>query len=322
MTNVSTPFCYFLGCDVSKDTVTIHDSTSGKTVTIPNKRSDLDAFFSDRTAKTLTICEATGGYEALLLNACGKRNLPVHRADTLKVKSFIRSFGTLAKTDAIDAKGLSNYAAERHSCLSLWKPLDKEREQLQAIVRRREDLVSMRVAEKNRAQAPKNEGIIAKTTEALIKTLDDQIKLLDEEIKKLIEGSQVLHEIFSVMTSITGIASLTAAKLLALLPELGALQRKQITALAGLAPQSRDSGKFSGYRKIRGGRAEIRRMLFLPTLAAVRFDPELKKMYDTKIANGKHKMSAICAIMAKIIIRLNAKLRDLMDNKILLAQQS
>jgi transposase len=322
MTDSSTPFNCFLGCDVSKDTVTIHDSLSGRTLTITNKRAELEAFFSAFGTGTMAICEATGGYEALLLDVCVKKNFPVHRADTLKVKNFIRSFGTLAKTDNIDAKGLSDYGRERHSCLPLWTPANEYLEALQGLVRRREDLVSMRTAEKNRAQAPKTKGVIARTGRAVLRMLDAQIKRLDEEIKSLLEECAFLHETVDVMTSVTGIGRLSAIKLLALLPELGRLKRKQITALADLAPQARDSGKTCGYRRVRGGRPDIRRMLFLPALSAVRFDPNLKKLYEDKLASGKNKMSAINAIMAKIIVILNARLRDFMANKNNLAQQS
>lgn len=323
MTNNSTVFTCFIGCDVSRDSVTVHNSGSGKILTIPNKNKDLRDFFSSLCdTQTLVVCEATGGYEARLLEACMKTGVAVHRADTLKVKSFIRSYGTLAKTDNIDAKGLSVYGRERRHILPLWAPMDEQRQALQALVRRREDLVSMRVAEKNRAQAPKTGGLIAQTNRALLKTLHAQIKLLDEEIEKLLEDCACLRETVNIMTAMAGIGRLTAAKLLALLPELGTLQRKQITALAGLAPQARDSGKACGYRRMRGGRPEIRRMLFLPTLSAVRFDPKLKKLYEDKISNGKSKMSAINAIMAKIIIILNARLRDFMAGEKLLIQQS
>jgi transposase len=124
------------------------------------------------------------------------------------------------------------------------------------------------------------------------------------------------------MTEMTGIGQITAANLLALLPELGTIKRKQITALAGLAPHPQESGKKTGYRKQRGGRPEIRRMLFMPALTAVRSNPDMKKLYENKIANGKNKMAAINAIMAKIITILNARIRDLMANKKGPVQQS
>lgn len=315
MTDTDTTFCCFLGCDVSKDTVAVHDRASGKMITVPNKRAELDRLLSSYSPRTLVVCEATGGYEALLLDACMKKGLPVHRADTLKVKNFIRSFGRLAKTDAIDARGLADYGAERHAGLLLWSPLEKDREALQALVRRREDLVAMRTAEKNRAQAPKTKGVIAKTSAAMLRTINTQIERLEEEIEKLLAQSDTLRETVQVMAAMPGIGQLTAVTLLAMLPELGTLQRKQITSLAGLAPHCQDSGKMSGYRRQRGGRPEIKRALFLPALTAVRFDPDLKKAYENKIANGKNKMSAINAIMAKIITILNARIRDFMDNK-------
>jgi transposase len=321
-TNTNTPYSCFLGCDVSKDSVVIYDSATGTVQDITNNRKALGAFFHSYTPRTLVVCEATGGYEAALLEAGMEKNLPVHRADAVKVKNFIRSFGTLAKTDAVDAKGLANYGKERHASLPVWVPLDKEREALQNLVRRREDLISVRVAEQNRAQAPKTAGIIKKTCAAMIKALNAQIKKIDQEIENLIAASDTLRESVAVMTEMTGIGHITAANLLALLPELGTIKRKQITALAGLAPHPQESGKKTGYRKQRGGRPEIRRMLFMPALTAVRSNPDMKKLYENKIANGKNKMAAINAIMAKMITILNARIRDLMVNKKGPVQQS
>ena len=321
MSTHSTTYSCFLGCDVSKKSITFFDSRTKKISTVPNTRADLKAFLNSYGSDCLAVCEPTGNHEAVLLDlADGK--VPIHRADLMKVKSFIRSYGTLGKTDEIDARALAQYGEERWKNLALWALPDKKRVQLRALVRRREELVVMRTAEKNRSQAAGLSREIATCIERMLRMLEKEIERMDKAIEKLIDSSKELNHTIQAMESLAGIGKVTAANLLALLPELGTLPRKQITALAGLAPHPRDSGEYKGYRKIRGGRKEIKRLLFLPALSAIRHDPGLKEYYRRQLLAGKKKLSVISAVMAKIITILNARIRDSLQKLECSLQQS
>jgi len=321
MPNHSSAYSHFLGCDVAKKTITFFDSRTQKISTVPNTRADLKAFLKPYRADYLAVCEPTGNYEALLLDlADGK--VPMHRADLMKVKSFIRSYGTLGKTDAIDARALAQYGAERWKRLALWTLPDKNKFQLRALVRRREELIGMRTAETNRSHAPALPHQIARGIQRMLRNLKTEIERLGREIEKLIASSNELSETRKVMQTLKGIGELTATKLLALLPELGRLPRKQITALAGLAPHPKESGQYKGYRKMRGGRKEIKRILFLPALVAIQHEKSLKEFYQRKLGDGKTKMSIISAVMAKIVTILNARIQESLQKNQLLVQQS
>lgn len=321
MQSHSSTYSQFLGCDVSKEFITFFDSRTQQISTVPNTRADLKAFLKPYGPDCLAICEPTGNHEALLLElADGK--VPMHRADLMKVKSFIRSYGTLGKTDAIDARALAQYGAERWKTLALWTVPDKTRLQLRALVRRRDELVVMRTAETNRAHAPALPKPIPGGIQRMLRAIAQEIERLDQAIQALLASSNELSDTLKNMQTLSGIGELTATKLLALLPELGRLPRKQITALAGLAPHPKDSGQYKGYRKIRGGRKEIKRVLFLPALVAVRHEKRLKDYYQRQLAEGKKKMSVICAVMAKIVTILNARIRDSLQQNQYPIQQS
>lgn len=300
---------HFLGCDVSKESVTFHDSKSGQAHTIANEAAKLKIFLKAFGGETLAVCEATGGYEATLLRVLDKAEIPAHRADAVKVKAFIRSFGIMGKSDAIDARALSDYGRERHDRLKRWDEPDAKRLHLQALAERRSDLVAMRQAEKNRLKAP---GIkhIAASVRQVITMLDRQILKLETDIKKLVAGSETLSRTVETMTSLKGVGNVTAINLCAFMPELGAMTRRQAAALAGLAPHPNQSGNADNYRRVRGGRPQIRRVLFMATLVATRYDPLIKAFYNRLLENGKKPIVAITAAMRKIITILNARVRE------------
>ena len=303
-----TPTC-FVGCDVGKKTITIFDSGTGKTVDVVNTKAALKAFAANLLPGCLVICEATGGYEALLLDAVISAGHAIHRADARKVKSFIRSYGILAKTDAIDARALASYGRERHGLLTRWQPREQDRDMLHTLVATRSDLVRDRTACTNRLGSP-GASPVAKELRGLVKSYDKAIAQLEERIAELIRSSNSLASAANTLRTIPGIGATTAAALIAYLPELGTLDRKQIASLAGLAPHPCQSGSFIGYRRTRGGRPEVKRVLFMAALSAVKHDPNLKAFFQRLKDNGKKPIVALVAAMRKLVTIANARLRD------------
>ena len=303
-----------LGFDVSKDTLTafeLHSSSpSPKPCVIDNTVTAIRRFLKSLKRVDLAVCEPTGGHEHVLLVELMAAGIACHRVDALKVKAFIRSFGTLAKTDALDAEALARYGKDRWDRLSLFLPPEADRKMLTALVARREDLVAMKVAEQNRSKGPASK-VIKASCGAMLRTIVSQIEAIEEETRALIDKSPELRAAFHQMQSLPGIGAITATALLAHMPELGSLQRRQAASLAGVAPHANDSGQFRGHRTMRGGRSEVRRLLFLAALAASRAKGPLRESYQRFIANGKKPIVAIGALMRKIIVILNARLRDL-----------
>ena len=254
------------------------------------------------------VCEATGGHEDALLAAMVSAKVPAHRADARKVKAYIRSWGTLGKTDTIDARALAKYGQERHASLTRWQPVENEREQLQTLVLTRKDMVKTRVAYSNRLQAP-NSGHAKAFLQALLDALDSQVKALDETIKALISDHKALKRAVKTLTGITGIGTVTASALLALLPELGSADRRHIASLGGLAPHPNQSGKTDGYRRTKGGRPEVRQVLFMAAMSASQHHKTLRVFYQRLLAKGKLPMVALVAVMRKLLIICNAVLR-------------
>jgi transposase len=310
MSLASTPAVRFIGCDVGKIAIVVFDSASGQTRTIANQPEALARFASELDNTCLVVCEATGGYEAALLGALLDAAVPAHRADARKVKAFIRSFGTLGKTDALDAKALARYAQERQALLPRWRARDPDRVVLQALVLTRRDLVQQQLAFSNRRLAPGAQPVHPYIDD-LLDCLARQIKAIEIRIEAILQASQSLKLATSILTSIPGIGPRTAAALIALMPELGSLNRRQAAALAGLAPHPRQSGNSDPYRRTAGGRPEIKRILFMAALSAARHHPKLRTFFLKLTSNGKKPILAITALMRKLIVIANAILRPL-----------
>lgn len=298
----------FLGCDVGKRSITVFDSQADTIRTLANEAGELAAFATSLDPSCLVVCEATGGYETALLDAVTQAGHAAHRADARKVKAFIRSFGTLGKTDAIDAQALARYGQERHLKLTPWRTIDPERARLQALVLARDDLIAQRQAYGNRLAAPGADPV-APSLRRVLACLEREIKTIEADIKTLIHNHPSLDAAARTLRAIPGLGEHSVAALLALMPELGTLGRRQAAALAGLAPHPRQSGTANAYRRTRGGRPQIKRLLFMAALAAARHNPTLRPFYQRLIANGKKPLLAITAVMRKIIVIANAKLR-------------
>jgi transposase len=304
----------FIGIDIGKYNFVAFDNKTNITKEYENNGLGFKAFIEDYKevlSTSLCVLETTGGYELELLYTLCELNLPVHRADTRKVKNFIRSFGNKAKTDALDAKALAKYGMERAETLEVFKPQSTQEIILFQLVKRRDDLKRMLVAEKNRLQTPSSLKLIRKSCERLIKQLNVNIEAITQEIKLIINNDPVLKEKQKILKTIPGIGDIVAFELLILLPELGQLDRRKIASLAGLAPMAKDSGRYIGYRKTGAGRSSIKPILFVAAMAARNSKSELKTFYENLIARGKKKMVALVALMRKILVIANTKLKSL-----------
>ncbi len=299
---------HVVGCDVGKAAIVVFDTRDARTRTVPNNPKALTAFAATLDPGCLVVCEATGGYESPLLQAMVDAGRPAHRADARKVKAFIRSFGTLGKTDAIDARALARYGGDRHAQLPRWQAADAPRDSLQALVLARRDLVDQRVATANRLVAPGAAAIKPHLTRMLA-CLNEQIAAITADVKALLAAHPLLAARVRRLRTIKGMGLLTAVAVVALMPELGTMDRRQAASLAGLAPHPSQSGATERYRRTKGGRPEIRKVLFMAALTAARRDAKMKAFYDSLLARGKKKLVATVAVMRKIIVIANAILR-------------
>jgi transposase len=315
MSHAATPVSRFIGCDVGKTTVVAFDAASGRTRAIANAPPALSDFAASLDQASFVVCEATGGYEGALLAALLAAGVPVHRADARKVKAFIRSFGTLGKTDAIDAKALARYGKDRCAELARWQARDRDRLNLQALVLARRDMVRDRLAYANRRAAPGAEPAHA-YLDTLLASFDAQIKTIETDIKTLTAQCEPIARAVKTLVAIPGVGDKTAAALIALMPELGSLARRQAAALAGLAPHPKQSGEAEGYRRTRGGRPEVKRVLFMAALSARKHNPNLKAFYERLVQAGKKPLVAITAIMRKLVVIANAKLKAATANQV------
>ncbi len=302
----------YLGIDIGKVSFVVAVFDSKKTHEYHNTPTGIKAFINDFKNKLkdgLSVLETTGGYEMRLLLMLCESGFAVHRANTRKVKRFIQSYGNDAKTDKLDAKALALYGYERVQRLELFSPQSANAISLFELVQRRNDLKQMIVAEKNRLKAPRA-NIIKDSCNAVLEVLNKQIEAITDDINALIDADSLLKAKKEVLKTIPGIGNIVANELLVLLPELGSLTRRKIASLAGLAPKANDSGQFSGYRCISYGRCGIKPMLFLAAMAARNSNSSLKFFYNQLISNGKKKMVALTALMRKIIVIANARIRD------------
>jgi transposase len=258
----------------------------------------------------LVVVEATGGYERLLVCALQCAGIAVARVNPRQARDFAKSLGVLAKTDRVDARVLRDFAdvLARHENRAKYitPPTEPHRRQLAGLVTRRRQLVEMRVAEGNRLELADKRAV--RSINAVLRTLDKQLVDVDHDI------DDVLREHFkdqhALLDSVKGVGPVTIMTISAALPELGSLDRREISKLVGLAPMAADSGQRNGKRFIWGGRADVRAVLYMATLAAISHNPVIGVFHSRLIAAGKPKKVAIVACMRKLLTILNAMLRD------------
>ena len=302
----------FIGIDMGKFSFVVAKFGSKTTHEYENTSAGIALFieeFHDVLLSSFCVVETTGGYELALLYTMLEANYAVHRADTRKVKNFIRSYGCAVKTDALDAKALAVYGKERVETLDIFKPKTACDIKLFQLVQHRMDIKQMLVAEKNRKQSPCS-SFVRNSISKIISTLEVQILETTEEIKAIIASNPELKAKQDILKTIPGIGDVLAFELLILLPELGTLSRRKIASLAGVAPRNNDSGKFNGYRRTGHGRNGVKPLLFLAAMAARNSNTHLKEFYEKLISKGKKKMVALTALMRKILIIANARLKS------------
>jgi transposase len=305
-----------LGVDVARETVLLHDLLTGAAETIPNRYETLVERLEPYADRLLAVCEATGGYEDDLLRALCALGVPVHRADPSKVSHFARSLGR-AKTDAIDARMLAIYGRDRFEALPRWTPAPHSRQALARLVARRSQLVRIRQGERTRSAGPRgphgDDPVLAASFAGLACVLADQIAALDEAIRRLLRDCPALQARMRVLRSVPGVGEVTAAALLAAMPELGALPRRQAASLAGCAPHPRQSGRKDARRTTAGGRRQIKALVFVAAMSAARGDNRLAHVFKRLVENGKSKRCAYTAVARKIIVIANARLAELQN---------
>jgi transposase len=304
---------FHIGIDVAKDKLDIHCLETREDWQIENNKKGIAAFarkHHEILLESYVTIDTTGGHEHLCCEALHNRGYAVHQAHSYRVKHFIRSMGQEAKTDRLDATMLALYGRERKENLRLYAPASKNQQDLKRLVLRREELVKMQTQEKNRQAGPMAREL--KTSfEAVLNALKKEIKKIEMKIRACIKRDEMMEEKEAVLLTIKGIGEKTSYSLLALLPELGELDRKQVAALAGLAPYAKDSGKYTGYRSIKAGRPALRRALFMAALSAVRYNEELKVFYTRLRNNGKKPIVALTATARKLATIANARIRDM-----------
>ena len=298
----------YVGIDVSKAALDVAVLPAGDAWQSPNTSVGIDDLV-DRVAAlepALVVLEATGRYEAACAAALATVGVAVAVVNPRQVRDFAKATGRLAKTDALDAAVLALFA-ERVRPEP--RPLpDAESEALAAILARRRQLVTMLVSEKNRAHvAPE---AVAKSVAKHVRWLERELSGVDDDLTSAIRESAVWRAKDDLLRGVPGVGRVLATTLLAELPELGQLTRREIAALVGVAPLNRDSGTFRGQRSVWGGRASVRAALYMSALTAVRWNPPVKAFYERLVANGKPKKVALVACMRKLLVTCNAVVRD------------
>lgn len=299
----------YVGIDVAKEMldVAVGDSERGFTHSrFGNDSAGMRKLLSYLDAESLVVLEATGGYEHAVAAELGGAGFSVAVVNPRQVRRFAQATGELAKTDRVDARVIALFA-ERVKPEARPLPSEAQRE-FEALVARRRQIVEMLTAEKNRLH--RANGAVRADLKAHIRFLTGRLKNVEKELRTLVEESPVWRTKDELLRSVPGVGRLSSMILLAELPELGELSPKQIAALVGVAPFCCDSGSHRGRRRIWGGRAQIRASLYMCTLVAIRHNPRIKDFYDGLVNRGKPKKIALVAAMRKLLIMLNAMMRD------------
>lgn len=298
----------FVGIDVSKASLDLAVRPGDETWTFPNDQEGISQLVEriSGLSPTLVVLEATGGLELTLVGALAEASLPVVMVNPRQVRDFARAIGVLAKTDSLDAQLLALFS-ERVRPEP--RPLpDAQAQKLRAVLARRRQVVEMITAEKNRLQtAPPT---VRQDINNHITWLEQSLDKLDSDLREALRHKSLWREKEDLLRGVPGVGPVLSFTLLAELPELGALGRRQIAALVGVAPLNRDSGAFRGKRTVWGGRRSVRTVLYMATLAATRFNPTIGAFYQRLCNAGKPKKAALTACMRKLLTILNAVLRD------------
>ena len=299
----------YVGIDVSKDRLDVHVRPSGQAFAVARDGEGL-AVLAERLGglgAAIVALEATGGFEMVAAGALAAAGLPVVVVNPAQVRAFAQALGKRAKTDPIDAAVIAHFVEATKPEI---RPLPDEQTQLLAdLIARRRQIIQMIVAERQRERRT-TVARLKRSIQRLAAALERELSEVDQDIDDSVRGSPAWRQNEDLMQSVPGVGPIIARSLLAELPELGTLDRRQIAALAGLAPWTRQSGKWKGKSFIGGGRSAVRTVLFMGALAAARYNPTLKAFRQRLIDAGKPKMVAAIAVARKLLTILNAIVRD------------
>ena len=299
----------FIGIDVSKERLDVCSRPSGKAWKVSNDEAGLSVLLGELSdlKPTLVVMEPTGGFERPAAAALALAGIPLAVVNARQVRDFAKAVGKLAKTDAIDAAVLAQFAeAVRPEPRAL---PDEQTQALQAQITRRRQIVDMLTAETNRMYSARVEKL-RKGIYEHVKWLRTQLKEADDDIDRHLRETPIWREKDDLLQSVPGVGRVLARTLLAELPELGSLDRRKIAALVGVAPLNRDSGNSRGRRMTWGGRAGVRGPLYMAALVATKHNPIIRATYARLLAAGKAKKLALVACMRKLLVMLNAIVRD------------
>jgi transposase len=298
----------FVGIDVSKDRLDVAVLGEEQGWQVDNTQAGIAKLVKQMTKlqPELIVVEATGGYQRAVVEALFHAGLCVAMVNPTRVRQFARACGLLAKTDKLDAQLLAVFGQRMQP--KRYEGKTEAEKQLSALLVRRKQLEEMLKAEQNRLRtiAPSLRGSVERS----IAFLRDEKKRLEEQIEQFLKEQKAWQEQREILSSAPGVGKVTTATLLADLPELGKMDRKKIAALVGVAPMNYDSGKKRGYRKTKGGRTEVRSVLYMSTLVATRYNPVIQAQYQQLLKRGKLKKVALTACMRKFLTILNAMVRD------------
>jgi transposase len=298
-----------VGIDVSKDRLDVAVRPSGEAFVVERNAVGLDLLAARlrELAPQIVALEATGGFETVAAAALAAAELPVVVVNPAQIRAFAKAIGQRAKTDPIDAAVIAHFAAATQPPV---RPLPDEATRLLAdMIARRRQIIEMIGAERQREKRV-TMASLRKSIKRVVATLEKELSSLDADIDDAVRGSPAWRAKEDLLASVPGVGPTIARTLIAELPELGRLDRKQIAALAGLAPFTRQSGRWRGKSFIGGGRTVVRTVLFMGALVAKRHNPILKAFFDRLVAAGKPKMVALIAVARKLLTILNAILRD------------
>ena len=299
----------YVGIDVSKDQLDVHIHPAGESFSVSHDTAGLEELIErlKPVAARIIAVEATGGFETIVLTSLAAVGLPVVLVNPLQVRKFAEALGKRTKTDTIDALVIARFTEATKPEI---RPLPSaETLALADLMARRRQIVQMITAERQRAMRITNANL-QRSIARVLNTLTHELASLDNDIDTTVRGSPIWRENEDLLSSVPGVGKVIARTLLAELPELGSLDRRQIAALAGLAPHTRQSGKWRGKSFISGGRTSCRTVLFIGALAAAQHNPDLKAFRQRLIHAGKPKMVAAIAVARKLRTILNAIIRD------------
>jgi len=297
-----------IGIDTGKDQLDIFADTSPKPFTCDNRPKELRSLAKQLKAMNprLIVLEASGGYERAAVMAFSELSLPVAVVYPKRVRQFARGLGIMAKTDSIDARVIAYYARVADPTPTPIKT--EEHAALEALTSRRAQLIEMRLAEQNRLELAHSS--IQKDLKKHIAWIERRIDQINSEIERSIKESDIWSQTNDLLRCVPGVGSVLSSTLISDMPELGSLTSKEIAALAGVAPFPRESGRWKGQRVCQGGRYYLRRVLYMATIAATRFNPVIKDFYDRLCLRGKPKKLAIIACSRKLLVILNAMTKN------------